>query len=482
MKIEDLKDDEIYVYMDTELLKYNKSHDCMPNVSINNNQYKPKDCWEFNCLDKGIRIATLVEKHWLNKCIEANKFISKEKALEDFNQLTDADGKSLIIGAKYTTKNNGLAYYAGISNKYYTPIFETINYDSENIDIIEELPGYICKGNGTFWRYSGLNKEFSLYEEPPIKVFDKFNIGQIVVVNPNPNSLGSKREGDIYKILPFSSKYRLVYEAGANSKDIDDWRAATSEEIEFYNNGGKNIKDMKQNLQLGIGKWYLFEDNWIGRFHHSVDDLIYCDYWITDKKEFKDVANHPLHSGRGVLVIKEVSLEEIQQYLPDNHPDKIKKEIKKEYVKLLKTDRYNWGKSSGEEKPIVGNIYKVKHFANDKLDLETKYGNWITLLYATEGEDYILVDSDMKRESNYDLLEKATNVGKSIQNWCDDIINNYPIIYGTDPYFKGISKEIKSISLNDDPQEDKIPVRKNIISNKSNRFTESIEIEYFNYL
>lgn len=47
-------------------------------------------CYVSNYREKrGWRDATPEEKYWLDMCIAANKFISKEKALEDYNLISE---------------------------------------------------------------------------------------------------------------------------------------------------------------------------------------------------------------------------------------------------------------------------------------------------------------------------------------------------------------------------------------------------------
>lgn len=42
----------------------------------------------FSC-NKNTRVATIEEKQWLEACIEANKYISKEEALKNFNNINN---------------------------------------------------------------------------------------------------------------------------------------------------------------------------------------------------------------------------------------------------------------------------------------------------------------------------------------------------------------------------------------------------------
>jgi len=76
-----------------------------------------------------------------------------------------------------------------------------------------------------------------------MKVFGKYNIGDIVVSIKDMNPCRS--QGDMYLVHQKSDANHLYYKEGINSKNIGDWRLATSEEQEAFVNGIKNIKDIK---------------------------------------------------------------------------------------------------------------------------------------------------------------------------------------------------------------------------------------------
>lgn len=96
MKKEDIIDGEIYIFNDSFLNKINfKDPDfnvkCWIDLGANgfsNNKTNNTD-YE-NCIE-----ATSVEKHWLNKCIELNEFISKDEALKDYHVITIVENEDL---------------------------------------------------------------------------------------------------------------------------------------------------------------------------------------------------------------------------------------------------------------------------------------------------------------------------------------------------------------------------------------------------
>ncbi len=51
----------------------------------NTSFYLDSSWGDYSQLGKNTRLATPEEIHWLDKCIEANEFIDKITALEDFN-------------------------------------------------------------------------------------------------------------------------------------------------------------------------------------------------------------------------------------------------------------------------------------------------------------------------------------------------------------------------------------------------------------
>jgi len=135
-------------------------------------------------------------------------------------------------------------------------------------------------------------KEKDLVEakNPEKLVFGKFNIGDIVV--SMTDITGYRDKGDLFVVLPNSSKNTLWYRTHVNNEEInstksDGWRLATDDEKKLYENGFTNInykccvKITKENayqlnlfLELNKDKycgyhpyWGVSEDS-IGKFFH----------------------------------------------------------------------------------------------------------------------------------------------------------------------------------------------------------------------
>lgn len=82
-------------------------------------------------------------------------------------------------------------------------------------------------------------------KEERIHIFNNIYVGDIVV---SLTSVGHyRKEGDIIKSLDKSFKGELYYQDGYASCHSKEWRLATPEEIEAYNKGIKNIKDIVMN-------------------------------------------------------------------------------------------------------------------------------------------------------------------------------------------------------------------------------------------
>ena len=116
---------------------------------------------------------------------------------------------------------------------------------------------------------------------------------------------------------------------------------------------------VKEDVKFEVGKWYTYSAEYINHktyakysSNQSVGGRFYYDEIITENNGFKKGHNWSVLTCKPVLL---TDLSEIQQYLPESHPDKIKKRIKK--VEDLKyPDAVHC--SSKEEH------YKVKQFAN----------------------------------------------------------------------------------------------------------------------
>ena len=87
---------------------------------------------------------------------------------------------------------------------------------------------------------------------------------------------------------------------------------------------------MEKEVKFEVGKWYSIKTayNWIIKFKEIKDGNIRAD-WHCMNERGKKVEEGGYWESEPTE-IKELSIKEIQQYLPERHPDKIKSNIKNE--------------------------------------------------------------------------------------------------------------------------------------------------------
>jgi len=130
-----------------------------------------------------------------------------------------------------------------------------------------------------------------------------------------------------------------------------------------------NVYKMENKCEFEVGKWYkvLLKNQYyhIFKFKSLINDNKDVDltdghFDISDNK-WKESASFQL---KYVTEIKELSIEEIQQYLPDGHPDKIKvnQEFKVgDYVVITKSNE-NW---TDDMNKFNGKIVKITSIESD---------------------------------------------------------------------------------------------------------------------
>ena len=81
------------------------------------------------------------------------------------------------------------------------------------------------------------------FKEPELLVFGKYKVGDIVV---SLKHIGTYRQvGELFTVLSESRSNSLKYKLTTSSQEPDTWRPATLEEVESYNQGVRNIADIK---------------------------------------------------------------------------------------------------------------------------------------------------------------------------------------------------------------------------------------------
>lgn len=122
-----------------------------------------------------------------------------------------------------------------------------------------------------------------------VEVFPGIYVGDVVVSLSDMNH--DRSVGDLFVVFPNSKKDWLYYKKNVFSSTPSYWRIATTKEIEFYNNGGRNINDMKPETDLTNDLFLIAEA--IKRYpvgtkfypvHIPVDPTEYCI--VTEDSEF----------------------------------------------------------------------------------------------------------------------------------------------------------------------------------------------------
>lgn len=76
-----------------------------------------------------------------------------------------------------------------------------------------------------------------------VEVFPGIYVGDIVVSLKHRESC--RTVGDLFKVLGSSYRNTLYYQTSINNDEPSEWKKATPEEVEAYNQGIRNIKDIK---------------------------------------------------------------------------------------------------------------------------------------------------------------------------------------------------------------------------------------------
>ena len=126
------------------------------------------------------------------------------------------------------------------------------NYDEEySIYIPKSLESALSSGfcwdnteqESDYWEHiHGMLLDNTYFQEE-LLVFGKYKVGVIVV---SLKCVGKHRKiGEMFAVLSDSSKNRLYFEPMTCSTEPESWRLATPEEVEAYNQGIRNVADIK---------------------------------------------------------------------------------------------------------------------------------------------------------------------------------------------------------------------------------------------
>ena len=200
--------------------------------------------------------------------------------------------------------------------------------------------------------------------------------------------------------------------------------------------------DKVKNFKPEVGKWYSFNWDYSGKDHIVIAKIkkVEEDYFAVSWRSYswldKSYSDSDAYRFKDVSNIKELSIKEIQPYLPIGHPDKItsSKFKKGEYIVLISDGQSTSGTTLVQSDQFIkNNCYKVREnnrFLRPELDSCGIIDNgWECILYnpnkfhktrnwryATQEE----IDEYERRGKPYDVteLQKKELSMKEIQEEC----------------------------------------------------------------
>ena len=202
-------------------------------------------------------------------------------------------------------------------------------------------------------------------------------------VSQNPNyfcivcTTDFRYENDyLYAVLPDDT----VYDAQNNP----EYGNCPFSRVIFYSKEWATILPTENKPQFEVGKWYQIKTayNWIIKYERTDGNTIKA-MWCCLAEPGNKVKKEGTWSSKPTEV-KELSIEEIQQYLPDNHPDKIKSnpEFKVgDYVVLQYSSakEIGYNTTSNNTRLKAGHIDKIANFRDGQTWSENSKIRWVGL-------------------------------------------------------------------------------------------------------
>lgn len=139
-------------------------------------------------------------------------------------------------------------------------------------------------------------------------------VGDWAIRITNGNYVNKVTKNKAYKVTNFNGTNALYVKDDTDIEDMFDlccFRKAEPHEI-------PNIQNNK--TEFIVGKWYKLND-WIAKLKKLEKTYFWCDETIRDKKYNNSPGYLDLINYNNPILLTDLT--EIQQYLPDNHPDKI---------------------------------------------------------------------------------------------------------------------------------------------------------------
>jgi len=248
------------------------------------------------------------EKGW---CYTQNVRNTSNWELMPINWTPEQDNKqSISLTPKECMSKEELLEYA--KKTYLVGIeFKSEFDDNGKIREIQCYPGYDKNGKGLNFRFTdtdsirisiSTNKGgcsdpliykngkwvdiISPKQESKIEVFPGIFVGDVVVgLKEFP---GSREIGDIYEVLQKSSNRTLYYKEHSCTSDPNSgWRIASPEEVEWYNKGIRNIKDIPKEAHYTDGM--AFVHGAVGELPYKDIHKVFIDPYYEDKLTISEV-------------------------------------------------------------------------------------------------------------------------------------------------------------------------------------------------
>lgn len=135
----------------------------------------------------------------------------------------------------------------------------------------------------------------------------------------------------IYKVISYNYTTKIIKVITDNNSELEVSNIGLTPDCTNTTNfipSTKEAFDLQNKPKFEVGKWYYFE-----AYYDKIPNIAKCDELDNDTfstKEWVMINNRKEYISTGAWYynqmynIKELSIKDIQQYLPDGHPDKIK--------------------------------------------------------------------------------------------------------------------------------------------------------------
>lgn len=293
------------------------------------------------------------------------------------------------------------------------------------VDGIDLEDYYIMDDGSEYWTdemLEDVEEEFKLPEKWYIKI-DHQNyklVGDWFLMNDHQIGINDLNKECYYN---WYFKYpRLSHYTATRDKPHMDYTEITFDQFKKYVLKSESTPVKENKIVWLNGRWYRILNNWWGKFetiHNSGKRIKFSESITASGKYEATPKNIDLISEIELLT----DLSEIQQYLPENHPDKIKKRTKK--VEDLKyPDVVHC--SSKEQRDKINSFAILKAYEGDKW--------YLTGAHGVDDKPY--TNKPKTRYVNYEFSDIIFPEEKVVKEWSSSgyvvLLNRYMgIVKGT---------------------------------------------------